>query len=179
MILIFEGCDCVGKTSLINMFIANLTEYVKQRTVLKHYKNPPICKNQKQYIQSEYNMQMYQLMEYYKEVNFILDRFYIGEQVYAPIFRKYKPMNFDIIEKELNKMNAIIVYVYADVDDIKKRFDGNFIKKKHIQKILYGYRNFLNKTDIKKIIYINTSELNQYKAFEYLMRQINEFERTV
>jgi len=95
MIIIFEGSDCVGKTSLINEFSKLLP---KDKIVLKHYKNPPNVLSQQLYCYQEYVFEIDRIAPWKDEIIFLYDRFYFGERVYAPIFRGYYPEYNDEIE---------------------------------------------------------------------------------
>lgn len=57
--------------------------------------------------------------------DYVLDRFYIGEQVYGPIYRGSSSLSREQImeiEKRLSQINAIVVYCYDSEKNIAKRF---------------------------------------------------------
>ena len=156
MKIILEGCDCVGKTSTIE----NLKKYFNNDCIIKHFSNPP--KNLSQ--QDQHN---FCKIEYFNELNFscfnvpiIYDRYYFGEQIYAPIYRKYSPNYINELENRLNDENALLILLVADIKDLHKRFDGIFIKKEQMDKIQETYINLFEKCNLKNKIQISTSKYN-------------------
>lgn len=153
MMIIFEGSDCVGKTSLINEFTKLLP---KGKVVQKHYSSPPKIANQHDYCRDEYFSEIERIAPYNKDVTFVYDRFFFGERIYAPIYRGYYPDYNDDIEKELNDLDAILVHVTAKPETVKKRFDGIFIKEQDIPKIIESYYYEIGKSTLNNIITIET-----------------------
>jgi len=168
MILLFEGCDCVGKTSIIN----ELKKYLQKNSVYKHFSNPPTCKNEMIFNRIQYLNEIHLMNMYKYEVNFIYDRFYFGELVYAPIYRGYTIDYQDFIEGQLNDLNAILVYVYCNEDIIHKRFDNKFIGQDDIKFILNKYSIELAKSKMNNIIYINTSNKTSEQCAKELLKEI-------
>ena len=122
MNLIIEGCDCVGKTSIIKEFIKLNPEYK-----MIHCSNPKTMEDGRiQYIGIVNRLQ--------HEDNLIYDRALLGECVYGPMFRGYYPEYMRDLEKEI-PLNTNLILVTCHPDEIKKRFDGEFIIESDIPKI--------------------------------------------
>ena len=155
-VLIFEGADCVGKTSLIEQYVKLLPE---NSVIVKHFSYPPkilINKNdQHDYCQIEYFNEL-NFHKRFSNITFIYDRYYLGEQVYAPIFRGYSPNYINELEQKLNEESAILILVTASPETVKKRFDGNFIKMENIEELLNRYEIIFKNSKIKNKIIINT-----------------------
>lgn len=171
MIVIFEGCDCTGKTSLINEF----KKYVPEPLVIKHFSAPP--KNMSQRDQHDYCMIEYYteiaLQQNFPNINFLYDRFYFGEQIYAPRFRGYHPQYISNLEKRLNDLNAYLVLVTASADVVMKRFDGNFIKKNDIPDLLFEFAELFDYSNIKNKLLVNTTRYSSKELASALWGKIN------
>ncbi len=102
MIIIVEGIDRVGKTTLCNKF--NIPIYKHKRSNYSEMKND---------IETDI---MLQLIDLYKLLggNIIFDRFHLSDFVYGVLERNYSlsdaDNNFKQIESEL-KDNAILIYI--------------------------------------------------------------------
>lgn len=94
MKIIVEGIDRLGKDTLINGII---NQFGYHHVI--HYSSPKFCdyykndivnfkdNNEKQLFQSESFFQGFELLE--RNVNLIMNRFHLGEYVYAPRYRGY------------------------------------------------------------------------------------------
>lgn len=142
MIIILEGCDKTGKTTLAKEICSRLGyEYIK-------ISNP------------EYDA--YQ--EYITHLNntngpTLFDRFHLGELVYGPIFRNKNDLagyKFSNIEKVLKGKGTKIIYTYNNVDWIKNKFiedKETFVSENQIEDIIKAYNNVLYKTELPVIKY--------------------------
>lgn len=174
MILIFEGCDRVGKTTFINEWFGSREGYM-----VKHFGAPP--KELPPPAQ-----QMFQENTYWTEcdwlaglldrktfpcksvrhVNYghgygsiqpdkvVYDRFFIGDLVYAPIYRGYTPDYIEKMETYLDTMrggDVLLVLVEADVPTIQSRYDGDFIKYEDIEKVVMGFQDAFYSSKLRKI----------------------------
>lgn len=150
-IIIVEGCDCTGKSSLI-FELSKMMQFE-----YKHFSMPPnniSRKEQHDFCKNEYFNELDKIK---KDEIYVFDRFYFGEQIYAPLYRNYSPDYIDVIEEELNKMNALLVLVYADEKTVIDRFDNVFIKRKDISGILNKYSDIFSFSNINNKMMIDTS----------------------
>jgi thymidylate kinase len=134
MQIIISGCDRSGKTSMSNKIIEDMNaEYF-------HFDSPKSLEAGK--------------AEYFNFIdglnpnkNYLCDRFYMEEDIYAPIYRGYNLNYAREIEKHiLNKNNALYVYVKADIDTIRnriKRCGEDFVKDEDLEKVINNYNKFL------------------------------------
>lgn len=161
--LMFEGVDCVGKTSIIKEFNNKFPEY----GIIKMS-----APNSKMYAIRQYTAMAERLKV---EQGLILDRGFISELVYAPIYRSYQA---NYIYTLINKIveSTILVYVTADEEVIKERFDNKFIKLKDISIIKNSFIEEFSKTKIKDKIYIDTTSMNKEEACQDLIEKLGRLE---
>lgn len=157
---IIEGCDCTGKTTLIKEFLKH-DKYKKFKVI--HCSAPPkdlsrgkqyqFCKKQYEKIVREMN----------KGSDLLLDRFHLGEAVYAPIFRGYFPDYIRDLEKTMKNVKLVVLSAHSSV--VEDRFDGKFITKAQIPGILKGFESQFYLSEIKDKILINTSLLSPEEVY--------------
>lgn len=169
---LIEGCDCVGKTTLVNEF---LKRYKKYKVI--HCKAPP--KNLSKRAQHDFCKKQYEtILKQLKQNNFLLlDRFYLGEAVYAPIFRGYYPFYIRDFEKKLNKLDVKLVVLTCDPEIVLKRFDGKFITKQQIPAILKSFESQFYLSNVKNKVMINTSVMTPEEIYEKVVYENGTIER--
>lgn len=119
-VIIIEGCNKSGKTTIVNYLKDNLPE-----------KNFQIIKCSQPEIIDGINQAYYQYIKILEEIknnpdkNYILDRFHFGSYVYGPIYRKMPDFGkrlFEKIEDEIMKLNYIFILAIADKKFIEEKF---------------------------------------------------------
>lgn len=131
-ILIIEGCDKTGKTSLAQMLHRMTGAHVIK--VSQPTTDDPL---------EEYRQHVNKLE--YARYNFtIFDRFHLGEFVYGPIFRKATPNPFRAgrLEYDLARLCASVVLMEDTAEQIKARFaehGEDFAQAQHVDEILERY----------------------------------------
>jgi len=166
MNIILEGCDKTGKTTLAKM----CCQYFKLE--YKHFAAPPkdLSKDaQIAYQKAEYAIET--LMLPYQ--NACYDRFLIGEAVYSPIYRGYCPDYIHVFEKAFPPEDTFLFLIYADPKIVADRFDGKFIKKEHIPKILKSFQEQFRKSKIKNKFAIDTTIESPKESFNTIMTYVN------
>lgn len=137
MFIILEGIDKTGKTSLANH--------------LSKLLNLPIIK-----FSAPKGDPYVEYMEFLlnQREPAILDRFYLGEQVYGPIYRgkgglgSWKTLN---IEKLLLMRGALPIYSFTHVDEIAKNFkkeNETFAKEHDIYKLSKYYEQEIDVSEL-------------------------------
>lgn len=192
MILIFEGADGVGKTTLIS-------EYLRQSKYhwnIVNFRYPVLSKSiSEMKIEqiSSYNTAFQIFKKIHNTINIICDRFWIGEFIYC-VLRGYE-YDFKLYgnEKKLlerfidftNELNATIVYVMAHEDTLinrlENRMDQEYIKTiDDIRLITQRYNAFFNYIRrayfISDFIEIDTSNRNVEESVHKLIREIERKE---
>lgn len=140
-IIILEGCDKTGKTSMATALSEVLTW-----PVVKH--GPP--------------KGGYPLDEYYQTLTdhpepFIADRYHVGESVYGPLYRGGRRLNqLDLraFEAVLSTRNALLVLMEDDAQAIVERFrklNEAFARADDIPSILSRYRLEFGRSKLQKV----------------------------
>jgi thymidylate kinase len=146
MIVIIEGCDRTGKSTLA----AKIAEAIKGEVI--HCGKP---KTDDPY--SEYLGMLAELPSY---KNFVFDRFYLGEYVYSQLWRNgcaITPREFhslDVIASSLHR--AIVIHAYADQQIILDRCakEGeDLLKPVEIQRCQELFNDIINHTNLPVISY--------------------------
>lgn len=116
MLIIIEGVDCSGKSTLVDKLVEQLG--VDNTTVL--HKGPPTHSNAiEEYI--------WPLSGYFpgSSKHIICDRWHIGEMIYPLIFKRkgiMSPQQFTTIDDVISQLGGFIVYLEPDLDILYKRF---------------------------------------------------------
>lgn len=164
MVIIVEGIDRVGKTTLCNMLRDELGFTI--------YKHNDKCFEYSKMDNDNETDKMLQLIDLYKQVgnggNLIFDRFHWSDYVYGKLERKYEEIkavnNLQIIEEKLKEVNAIIVYVEPTNIDVSS--------SKHGKSLLwydYEMKECFERSDLSKI---KTSYNNLNDAVEFVAEEL-------
>jgi thymidylate kinase len=157
MQVIISGCDRSGKTSMSNKIVKDMhAEYF-------HFDSPKDMESGKE--------------EYFKFIdklstdkNYLCDRFYMEEAIYAPIYRGYTLNYAREIEKHiLSENNALYIYVKANVETIRnriKRCGEDFVKDEDLEKVINNYDNFLHNCKLPFITITNNDTDDRDKNAE-------------
>lgn len=141
MILIIVGVDCSGKDTLI--------EELHKRTGYDVHRgssfNLTHGKSQDELFES--------FMSFTKMNNIILNRYYMCNHVYAPLYNDYAQIREEdmrFIERELQG-DALVIHLYADEDVIKLRFKTrgeDYVDECKIKTILESYDKFVEECEL-------------------------------
>ena len=103
MIVIVEGIDRVGKTTLCNKFAEKGFKYFKD----VYFDGVPITRR----IASEKLRTTLEFFKLFKDENIVVDRFHITEFVYGALERNYTSSEVEFIDKELALLDAVLILV--------------------------------------------------------------------
>jgi len=154
MILIFEGADYTGKTSISKKLSTTLKiPYFKNTTELQFFNNEDISKYR-------WLDQLY-IYEFLKQTKYsvIFDRAYPSDIVYSSLYRKYDDDFFARlynIDELFSQINAQIILCYKD--NFSNYFDV-IIEFENIERIQKAYFEFANQTKCK-LLKLNTTNEN-------------------
>lgn len=119
MVIIIEGPNKVGKSTLVNHIIK---ETGIDFEVIKC--SQPKIEDGINYAYTEYS-DILQKIEDNPDKNYIIDRFHFGSYVYGPIYRGMPDFGktlFKKLENRINNLRYIFVLAIADKDFIKEKF---------------------------------------------------------
>lgn len=159
---LIEGCDCVGKTTLVKQFLKHDENKRKKLKVIKCSAPPSnLCREEQRLFCKNQYEKIVRLMN--SRGNLVLDRFHLGEAVYAPIFRGYYPDYVRELEKKMEDVKLIVLT--ANPALVVKRFDGKFITKRQIPAILKNFEAQFYLSDIKNKVLIDISSLSPEEVY--------------
>jgi thymidylate kinase len=163
--IILDGCDSVGKTTLFEYILRQ--GILNQRLTGQHYSAP---KNM------EHGRQQY--IAGIKILNrirgLIFDRFMLGERVYAPIMRGYAPVYMNELESKLKSHNFLFLLICSDLDVLKKRFDGEFIKESQLITVQNKYIEEFAKSEYENKFIIDTVKMSVKEEYDFIVKTIKE-----
>jgi uracil-DNA glycosylase family 4 len=146
LIISVTGQDGVGKTTIVN----ELIKMYNAKT--EHFCQPKDMEDAKQ--------------QYYKFLNnvednqtYVLDRYYEGEMIYAPLYRNYKmDYLFDLERDVIQKHNHIFIRVTAGIETILERIKirgEDYVKPEHHVVLKDLFDDFFNNQCMPFIV-VNT-----------------------
>ena len=169
-IIVIEGADNIGKTTIAKYLVEQLNYQYYHCSV-------PISEDS---AKNEY----FSLIE---RDNIILDRSWIGEFVYAPLFRNYLPNYRDEIKTRLKEKSILLILLHCNKnklkdlkyinsneflnkhEEISNKFLEEFAKIKYGQKVIFNIENFSSleeeKLIIKNFVHNWIININTYKDF--------------
>lgn len=170
MLYICEGVDKCGKTTYINNMIGD-GQYINVESIDKYKRHELSNKIGVRFNRASVGLvynNMMKVIDLSKDVDVYLDRSFISEVVYGPVYRGKMDISQDEIKKildELERIDAIIFYFvpynyrkWMDSLDSNDFFEKNKIK---IQQVLEGYdkvmKNYSFVLDIYKLNFIHES----------------------
>ena len=173
MIVIFEGCDKSGKTTI--------AKELSNRLFIPYFKKP----NEHDIFSGNYIPEYSLIYETRKFLEFyesevikdvIIDRDYISEYVYGQIYRSkiYNELNINTYiteyDKRYYKNGCVIVYCYKNN---YKNFTDEFIKENEIDIIKNKYEEFFN-CSVNNILFLNTEDENLHNQCNEINNYISK-----
>lgn len=122
MNFIFEGCDNTFKTTTLNAVQKKLVRAGKETMRLN---SSGIASVE---LTDRYYTDMGRIMHNEPNISFLVDRAWLGEEVYGPMYRNRKLEDIREfnrqLENNLTKNNCVIVYLYNDAEYLISHDDG-------------------------------------------------------
>jgi len=152
-IIIIEGCDGVGKTTLIETMAKKIDGSLIIKNTTKPNDGSPY---ERKKIKKRYCEILNLIKNCDNNTTVILDRYFPSEVVYS-IKRGYDAFEDDwykVFEEKLLEEKCIYVYLTRDFSEIKKIFKKRgeeYLKKEEIKTILERYDEFFERTKLRKI----------------------------
>lgn len=162
MLIILEGVDCSGKTTLADA----ITKKLGVRTI-RLASGPPMRSVLLEYVN--------RLTDSYRPgagIDIVADRWHWGELVYGPLLRNRSAIDeaqLDYIDHTLNKLGAVLAYLAPPkalvLQRLKERGD-TLIRPVLIPDIMSGYARVRTTTTVKNVVDFshNDSRTTESKA---------------
>ncbi len=161
MFIIVEGCDCVGKTTLV----AHLSKILGWE--IKKFSQP---KN------SAYEEYLSFFLT--RGTPVILDRGYCGEEVYGPLWRgksDLEGLRFKNIEDIIAVHPSVFIYCETSKTEIKKRLierGDAFTKVSEIDSIVDGFHKALKKSRFDWYRFDYRKDRDYKKVTKYILKEL-------
>jgi thymidylate kinase len=121
--IIIEGIGGSGKTTISN-FIQDYYTKNNQKFIVHHFQYPKGEHNIEKfgYQHGQFDL-MFELINKFnqQDISVILDRSWLGEYVWSPIYRNITPIYLESLENDYNNLNNIILNIYANPSIILER----------------------------------------------------------
>lgn len=164
----WEGVDGAGKTTLQNIVMD-----IIGHTFLVHTSAP-----KKEMTPLYYSNLLSGILDCFKNIKqpLFFDRFHIGELTYGSIFRKETIdentiKRMEEIDKQLCKLEAKTIYVYAEPEIIKERIGTRgdwYIQPGNVEMLLKTYNEQLSKTSTPILKVDNSGPITEEKIKKIL-----------
>ena len=155
------GTDCSGKTSLVDM-LSDITEFkVVKGSSFEH----------SQCTQDEL---FEKFLEFTKMDNVVFDRFTYCNEVYSKMYDDYAMLSDGqrrFIEREM-KGNAIVIYLYADDEVLKQRFNYRGDDYVSLEKLKYAkkkYEEAIHKIEHLEVIKFDTGKMTTKEIVKHIL----------
>lgn len=165
MIIIFEGSDYTGKTTLSKK-LSKITGIPRLCVNFHDMKKAESNLDLQEYAAVSFGTSLGIVESYNLYSNVIRDRSYLTEYVYSKFNingnRKTREGFFKTWIRKLKENDYLFVYLESDLSDIKERMkelDDGDIKLKQIEKVKREYLKVLKDNDLN-YLKINTSKFN-------------------
>ncbi|MFX0132536.1 MAG: hypothetical protein ACFFDN_02700 [Candidatus Hodarchaeota archaeon] len=167
MIIIFEGVDKSGKSTLINHFNGLI---IKNRIIPTNKTYIPI------YQKSQSALLNFLKNHDKEKYNILLDRSYISEIVYSKVKRNYDAFDdifYEFLSNEYRKMNCFVVYCYAPIVSLWERISEKYDFKdvKNIDELKLARERY-NKFFSSEKLRISKVDLNTWNSKQACVQKI-------
>lgn len=147
-IITITGANGAGKSTIAEELLKEMDfKYT-------HFSNPKDMEDGKK--------QYYDFLDNLDNKNYLCDRFFEGEWIYAPIYRKYEPNYLrDIENKIAQNNNFLFIYVTADLNKIIERIDirgEDFMKREHLGLERELFDKFIFQTQRLPFLQVDTTK---------------------
>lgn len=164
-LLIIEGSDCAGKTSLIKTLSLLLNFKIIKGSSFEHSQ----CTN----------LELFEkFKEMTKEKMVVFDRFIYSNEVYAQLYEDFAILTDEQrreIENEI-KEKALVIYLEADIETLTSRMNNrgdDYVTTDRLQGIKDKYEDSLANIGDVKVIRIDTSDLTHEDVVELVWSELH------
>jgi thymidylate kinase len=167
MIIVFEGVDGVGKSSIAKKLSEKLGFPVIKGSSFEQAK----C------TRDELFNKFYDMLFDYDDL--ILDRYIHSNVVYAPLYEDFAMISkgeLRFLESQLELYDAIVIYLKADPEIIKQRLQkrgDEYISADKIEEISQRYDEIFGETNLKHYV-IDTGKYSVDEIVEMILELVKQ-----
>jgi len=167
MIYIIEGMDNCGKSTLIDRLV---NKNQNPHRMIVHSVKPPKCQDVEQWSLLHYLGCMREFMELSSRGwDIYLDRSYLGDAVYGPLYRSTDASwVFDLEKKlKLDEFDISLLVLVGEVSGLVKRDDGLSLSLENLDKERKLFTDVFNKSTIceKTLINVDLDGFSKVDAY--------------
>lgn len=159
--IVVEGCDCTGKTGLVDRLVDRLG-FAK----VKYSAPKDAFDAVKQNITAVNHLNSY--------TGFVYDRAWLGEEVYGPLKRGYDPRGYTHDLELLLKPHTLLVVLTAKPLIVERRFDGQFITVKEIPRVVEAFAREYRESLVPHKLEIDTGFISQDAVYDRVLAWARE-----
>lgn len=159
MLLIFDGYDCTGKTTLANYFSNKFALKIFKRSAVKCIEQEKV-EDHRLWAKAQYIM-LGRLVEQGQVPNIIFDRWMMSEYCYSPVVRGYDIKDYYFEVENLIKDSKDVLWVYLTVGEeensekiLRKRYDDkkeDFLSFEDLLKVKKNFDELFKVSKIPKL----------------------------
>lgn len=180
-LIIFEGCDQLGKDSLIEELSAQLRNYT-----IRHWSFPEGKTNDEktawQYasFNNEFSHYTFLKSKFPQHVLF-WNRSHLGELVYGTLYRDSIPKQWvPLLENTYdmnNDLDVYLIHLTADAEFIARKDDGHSYSAsvESKQKEIITFQNAIDNSKITNKLTIKVNDGNNYRDLQTISQEIRGF----
>ena len=167
-IIIVCGLDRCGKSTLVSQ-LQMAYEKINKKVFYMHSKKPPPGTSE---FQREWSSKYYigwsEMFEFMTTDIVLLDRFHLGEMIYAPMFRHYDTEHAFVADEILARQDTYLILLTDSVERLKERSDGCSLERDNselIEEVRAKFLDFFEKSKIKKKLHLDLTNVELHDVF--------------
>ena len=169
MLIILEGCDGTGKTTLANQLAETLQS--QGRTVVRLARGVPQKHPLEEY---EYDLDFYTPGV---GVDVVCDRWHWGDAIYGPLYRGKSTLGqpgMDHVGLYLRARGALLAMLDCSVGEVRRRLNErgeDYLRPEHVEHVVNDYRRLFHERQRLECLLMNPSIPRIIQHAEALERQ--------
>ena len=167
-IIIVCGLDRCGKSTLVSQ-LQMAYEKINKKVFYMHSKKPPsgIPEFQREW-SSKYYIGWSEMFEFMTTDVVLLDRFHLGEMIYAPMFRHYDIEHAQKADEILSEQNTYLILLTDSVERLLERSDGCSLERDNgelISEVRTKFIDFFENSKIKNKLHLDLTKVELHDVF--------------
>lgn len=177
MMIIFEGCDCVGKTTLA----AECDRLLEGRNKFLHFGAPETIHSNPYH---EYEGTLMPYRPGMSDRHWLVDRLHWGEYIYGPIYRGHSRLSvlgLDHVNLFLRSRGALTVYVSASPKTVLRRMNEkgeDFLREDDVLTVLDQMERVATRASrLTRVLHVSTDATDATELAEGIILAAAHLER--